>query len=79
MEADVNDEFWLGAVRKCGSNSATVGFADLEDLIASGRLTVSELRSLHGALRSLSQQAWDAAALKEARAKRPWEFAEARS
>lgn len=70
------DEFWLDAVRKCGSNGATDGFGTLEALIQSGRLNSSQLRSLHGALRSLSQLAWDAAALNDLRTKRPFEFRE---
>lgn len=75
MEAVVSDgDFWLDAVRKCGSNSATAGFADLEELIASGKLSSRDLRSLHGALRSIAQRAWDGAAEQDARAKRPWEY-----
>jgi hypothetical protein len=70
------DTFWLDAVRKCGSNGATDGFGSLEDLINSGRLTSSQLRSLHTALRSLSHLAWDTAAEVDNRAKRPWECKE---
>lgn len=74
MEPVVTDEFWLDAVRKCGSNGATDGFATLEELIASDRLDEAELRSLFSALRSLSQKAWDTASLKRDKSLRPWDW-----
>ena len=69
----MSDEFWMNAVRRSGSNSATAGFADLEDIIDGGQLTVRQLRAMGGALRSISQKAYDRASRIEAVAKRPWE------
>lgn len=68
------DDFWLGCVNRLGSNSAVDGFDSLSSLIASGRLTARELRSLSSALRSLSGRANDAAASAEDRVKRPWAY-----
>lgn len=68
-----DDEFWLGLVRRTGSNLAVEGFAHIEDLINSDRLDERTLRRLHGALRSLSQLAWTKASRLEVERKRPWE------
>jgi hypothetical protein len=57
--AAADDGFWMQMVSRIGSNSATDGFANLGDLINSGRLTESELRGLSAALRSLHQTAND--------------------
>jgi hypothetical protein len=70
----VKDEFWLDQVRRLGGNQTVNAFADLEDLIASGRLGPRELRSVAGAMRSLSQKASDAAAEAEERKKFPWRY-----
>lgn len=68
------DDFWMTCVSRLGSNSAVDGFESLSDLIASGRLTARELRSLSSALRSLSGRATDGAAAAEDRVKRPWAY-----
>lgn len=70
-----SDEFWLNAVRSLGSNSATDGFASIEELVANGKLTARELRKLASACRSLMDLSRDRASEMEAREKRPWEFA----
>lgn len=67
-------DFWLNTVRRLGSNSAVDGFGSLEDLIMSGRLTESQLRSLASACRSLEGMARTQAGIAEAKRKRPWEF-----
>ncbi len=69
-----DEEFWLDLVRKTGSNLAVDGFGHIEDLIHENRLDEHTLRRLHGALRSLSQQALTKASEMEAKRKRPWEF-----
>lgn len=68
------DGFWLDCVRALGSNSATDGFASIEELIVAGKLDERELRRLATACRSLMDLAKDKAALIEAQRKRPWEF-----
>jgi len=73
--APQTDDFWIDTVRSLGSNSATDGFASIENLVADGRLTASDLRKLSMACRSLMDSARDKASEMEARAKRPWEFA----
>ncbi|CUW44431.1 hypothetical protein B3286c1_1763 [Brucella vulpis] len=70
--------FWLDIVRSLGSNSATDGFASIEGLIASKRLSSRELRRLQYACRSLMDAAASAASEAEARQKRPWEFKDER-
>lgn len=70
----MSDHFWMTCVSRLGSNSAVDGFDSLSDLIASGRLSARELRSLSSALRSLSGRATDAAAEAEDRIKRPWAY-----
>ncbi len=70
----MSDQFWMTCVSRLGSNSAVDGFDSLSDLIASGRLSARELRSLSSALRSLSGRATDAAAEAEDRVKRPWAY-----
>ena len=69
------DEFWLNTVRSLGSNSATDGFASIEELVVNGKLSARELRKLAMACRSLMDLSRDRASEMEAREKRPWEFA----
>jgi hypothetical protein len=53
------DEFYMDTLRKLGGNSGPEAFANLSDLIDSGRLTGQQLRALACAFRSLHQKAWD--------------------
>lgn len=69
-----DEEFWLDLVRRTGSNLAVDGFGHIEDLISGDRLDETTLRRLHGALRSLAQQALSKAGEMEAKRKRPWEY-----
>lgn len=72
MSNEQPDEFWIEFVRRCGSNSATSGYADIEAMIQSGRLDAKQLRLLSTSLRALSDLARDGAADQEDRIKRPW-------
>lgn len=67
-----DDEFWIEFVRRCGSNSATSGYADLEELVRNGNLTAKQLRLLGASLRSIASAATDRAAEIEDRIKRPY-------
>jgi predicted Zn-dependent protease len=71
----LNDEtFWLDCVRSLGSNSATDGFASLEELVRSDKLDARQLRRLASACRSLMDAAKDKAAEAEDRVKRPYAY-----
>lgn len=66
------DDFWIEFVRRCGSNSATAGYADLETLVREGDLDAKQLRLLSASLRSIAGAASDRAAEIEDRVKRPY-------
>jgi len=71
---DNSDDFWLEQVRRLGGNQSVTAFADLSDFISNKQMTERQLRSLAGALRSLSQKASDAAAEAAERKKFPWRY-----
>ncbi len=72
-----DEDFWIEFVRRCGSNSATSGFADLENLVRTGDLDAKQLRMLGASLRSIASGATDRASEMEDRVKRPYLYSAA--
>jgi hypothetical protein len=72
MTNTTDNDFWIEFVRRCGSNSATDGFASLESLVRNGDLNAKQLRLLSASLRSIAGAASDRASEQEDRVKRPY-------